>query len=204
MILLLGASVVVVVIIVLYWLKVLKPKRIDQKFDVFSAIVGPLGKTRGFKRARTSGAPQLLVEMESHAQLTSLVVQYGHDGNKLGLNTKSLNVAGYHRQQGLKYEFFIRPNGKPSPVALRSGPQFLTGNETFDSQLMIVHANAKAQTILLEPRIQKMFLEIADLTYFEIRLEGVRTLIWGERKGISKASFSQIYTAINSIAEKLI
>ncbi|MHA1713408.1 MAG: hypothetical protein ACTSW4_05155 [Candidatus Ranarchaeia archaeon] len=198
-----GGIILLAVIIIYYWYKVVQPRKVDQSFDAFGAIIGVIGEKRGFQRATKTGAPQLLVEMGESANLSSLIVQYGHKGTKLGLNKKHLNVAAYHRKEGLNFEFFLRPANKPSPLAYNRGVSVLTGNDAFDKQLTIDHATQDALVLLQTPMIQRMFLSMDNLVFFEVRLEGVRTLLWGEHKGISKRTFERLYNAIKVIADAI-
>lgn len=198
-----GAVVIVIVMVIIYWIKVVQPRRIDQSFDAFGAIIGNVGKSRGFQRAKETGTPQLLVEMEESSNLSSVIVQYGHKGTTLGLNKKNLNVASYLRKEGLNFEFFIRPAKKPSPVAFKRGSPVRSGNDAFDSQYTIEYATESALSLLQNPQFQKLILSIPELAFFEARLEGVRTLIWGEKRRVSQQSFETLYNLINVVANAL-
>ena len=198
-----GFVVAVIVIIILYWIKVVQPRKVDQSFDAFGAIIGNVGKSRGFQRAKKTGTPQLLVEMEESSKFSSAIIQYGHKGSELGLNKKTLNVAAYHRREGLNFEFFIRPSKHPSPVAFKRGSPVISGNGEFDTQYTIEYATQSALMLIQNPTFQKMVLAIPELIFFEARLEGVRTLIWAEKKGVSKQSFEILYNAINVVANAL-
>jgi hypothetical protein len=197
-----GGALLFVGIIIVWWLlKRSKHKKVDNTLQNLASIVGNEGGTPGYKYAKT-GEPQLLMELKPLTKCTSLVVQYGHYDGKLGEDKGSLNVAAYHVNQELNTNFFVRPTNRRSPLAPRRGPRVLTGNAAFDEKYTIEHGD-NADGVVRDSGFQKVFETIPNLLFFEVRQEGVKTLIWGEMRGTSFDGAKAIYATIKKVADLL-
>jgi len=200
-ILLLSGISLLVLFVLIVLFKRFRIKKVDTAFQTIPGLIGAEGKNPGFKQART-GTPQLFMDLTPSTKCTSLIVQYGHSGKELGLNKNAMNVAAYHANQELKTHFFLRPSEKPSVLSPRSGSPVKTNNETFEAAITVDRA-INAEKVLRESAFQESILNIPQLIFFEVRQEGVQTLIWGEVKNISADAFKQLFIAIKRTAEIL-
>ena len=198
--LLIGGLVAFVIIVAVIWFIVLAPRRVDRAFVEFASIIGEDGGSPGFQKATSTGQPQMLINMKPNTELSSMVCQYGHSNGTLSANKRVLNVAGYHTKQGLKVELFARPKNKPSSLALRTGPPVKTTVPEFDDAITVDYADDTGRKLLNDNQFQQSLLQIEGLKFFEIRPEGAKTLIWGERNGVSVSGFQQLYIAIRRAA----
>jgi hypothetical protein len=196
-----GALLFVAIIIIWWFLKRSKEKKVDSTLQNLASIVGNEGGTPGYRYAR-SGEPQLLMELKPLTKCTSLIVQYGHYDGDLGADRGALNVAAYHANQELKTNFFVRPTNRRSPLAPRRGPRVLTGNASFDEKYTIEHGD-NADDVVRDVGFQKAVEAIPNLLFFEVRQEGVKTLLWGEMRGTSIEGAKAIYETIKKVADLL-
>jgi hypothetical protein len=197
-----GGAILFIGIIIFWWFsKRSQQKKVDSTLQNLVSIVGNEGGPPGYKYART-GEPQLLMELEPQTKCTSLIVQYGHYDGDLGGDKKALNVAAYHANQELKTNFFVRPTNRRSPLAPRRGPRVLTGNAAFDEKFTIEHGD-NADNVVKDPGFQQSLNAIPNLLFFEVRQEGVKTLIWGEMRGTSTEGAKAIYETIKKVADLL-
>ena len=198
---LLSFGIVFIFIIIYYIYKRLKIEKVDTTLENFGTIVGSESISKGFRYAK-SGEPQLLMELKPSTNCTSLIVQYGHTKRELGTNKSALNIASYHVNQELKTSLFLRPIKKPSILAPISSLDCKTNNPEFDNLIKIDYCK-NADKLINSPKFQESILKIPNLIFFEIRLEGVKTLIWGEIKNLSKEASRILYKAITLVAEKI-